>query len=112
MVTTKIVIEKMNSMMATTTAEEAEFAEAPEVAALRSRAPVISIRAAVADEPETEIAPAEQNLMEGDIQQAASTETTDPEKVTEPVEETEQVEEIELVEQTEPGEATESIEEL
>jgi hypothetical protein len=64
MVTTKIVIEKMNSMMATTTAEEAELAEAPEVAALRPRAPVISIRAAVADKPETEIAPAEQNLME------------------------------------------------
>ncbi len=38
MVTTKIIIEKMDNMTATATVEETELAEAPEVAAIRPRA--------------------------------------------------------------------------
>jgi hypothetical protein len=111
MVTTKIIIEKMNNMMATTTVEETELAEAPEVAAIRPRAPVIVMRPTVTDETEMDIAPAEQNLTETATEQAASTETTNSEPVedSEPVEETEPVE---ATEQTEVVEATESIEEL
>jgi hypothetical protein len=102
MVTTKIIIEKMNNMTAATTTEEAELTQAPEVAAPRPRAPVISMRDAAADETENENAPAEQNLIETATEHAESTDSeiaTEPVTTCEPLEATEPVETSDVVEE-------------
>jgi hypothetical protein len=113
MVTTKMIIDKMNNMTAAKITEEAELSQAPEVITPRPRAPIITMRATAADETEIEDAPAEQNLIETATEHVESTETTtDSEIATEPVAASESAEATEPVETSETTEELQSVSEV